>query len=136
MRFFKFGIYLFVFLFCQTASAQSVSDLNAKIATLDTKIIVLETKIAMLEENNRNLNQRIDNMLFNLKNNNLNSPINTVPSSSSINNNSAVSQPVAPSVNSPKPSSSGGRCGATTKKGSQCSRSAKSNGYCWQHGGY
>lgn len=28
-----------------------------------------------------------------------------------------------------------GRCMATTKKGSQCKRSARSNGYCWQHGG-
>ncbi len=30
---------------------------------------------------------------------------------------------------------SSGQCNATTKKGSRCSRSAKSNGYCWQHGG-
>ena len=28
-----------------------------------------------------------------------------------------------------------GRCQATTKKGSQCSRKAKGGGYCWQHGG-
>jgi hypothetical protein len=28
-----------------------------------------------------------------------------------------------------------GQCNATTKKGSRCSRSAKSNGFCWQHGG-
>lgn len=30
---------------------------------------------------------------------------------------------------------SGGRCRATTKSGSRCSRAARSNGYCWQHGG-
>jgi hypothetical protein len=30
----------------------------------------------------------------------------------------------------------GGRCQATTRKGSQCKRSAKSgSSYCWQHGG-
>lgn len=29
----------------------------------------------------------------------------------------------------------GGQCMATTKKGSRCKRSARSNGYCWQHGG-
>jgi hypothetical protein len=28
-----------------------------------------------------------------------------------------------------------GRCNATTKKGSQCKRTARSGGYCWQHGG-
>ena len=30
---------------------------------------------------------------------------------------------------------SGGQCRATTKAGKRCSRPAKSNGYCWQHGG-
>jgi hypothetical protein len=28
-----------------------------------------------------------------------------------------------------------GQCKAITKKGSRCSRSAKSNGFCFQHGG-
>jgi FtsZ-binding cell division protein ZapB len=28
-----------------------------------------------------------------------------------------------------------GQCNATTKKGARCSRVAKSNGFCWQHGG-
>jgi hypothetical protein len=28
-----------------------------------------------------------------------------------------------------------GRCMAITKKGTQCSRTARSKGYCWQHGG-
>jgi len=28
-----------------------------------------------------------------------------------------------------------GRCKGITKKGAQCKRKAKSNGYCWQHGG-
>lgn len=28
---------------------------------------------------------------------------------------------------------SAGQCAALTKKGSQCSRKAGSNGYCWQH---
>lgn len=27
------------------------------------------------------------------------------------------------------------RCQAPTKKGTQCKRSARSGGYCWQHGG-
>lgn len=32
-------------------------------------------------------------------------------------------------------SSYSGQCQATTKKGYQCSRKARSGGYCWQHGG-
>lgn len=28
-----------------------------------------------------------------------------------------------------------GRCQGITKKGAQCKRKAKPNGYCWQHGG-
>lgn len=39
------------------------------------------------------------------------------------------------SSSSYKSSSYSGRCQATTKKGYQCSRSARSRGYCWQHGG-
>jgi outer membrane murein-binding lipoprotein Lpp len=27
-----------------------------------------------------------------------------------------------------------GRCKGITKKGAQCKRKAKNNGYCWQHG--
>ena len=30
----------------------------------------------------------------------------------------------------------GGQCKATTKKGTRCSRTAGSNGYCWQHSWY
>src|SRR5258705_10047388 len=33
------------------------------------------------------------------------------------------------------PLKTSGRCQAITKKGTQCSRSARSNGYCWQHSG-
>jgi len=33
------------------------------------------------------------------------------------------------------PVKTSGRCQAITKKGTRCSRSARSNGYCWQHGG-
>jgi hypothetical protein len=30
---------------------------------------------------------------------------------------------------------SSGQCKATTKKGSRCSRTSRTGGYCWQHGG-
>jgi hypothetical protein len=38
-------------------------------------------------------------------------------------------------VKGPSAPASDGQCNATTKKGSRCSRSARSGGYCWQHGG-
>lgn len=44
----------------------------------------------------------------------------------------------APAVtrSTPKTSSGGGQCRATTKKGVRCSRAAKpGSAYCWQHGG-
>ena len=37
--------------------------------------------------------------------------------------------------NSSRTNSSPWRCQATTRKGTQCKRSARSGGYCWQHGG-
>jgi hypothetical protein len=44
-----------------------------------------------------------------------------------------VSSPVS---SSSRPAAVGGRCQATTKKGSQCSRNAKpGSSFCWQHGG-
>lgn len=42
---------------------------------------------------------------------------------------------VSPKKIETPPASSGGQCRATTKKKTRCSRTAKSNGYCWQHGG-
>ncbi len=120
---------------CVTSAtfAQSTADLKSKMTTLETKIIVLETKVAILEENNRNLNQRIDQLLLQLQASNPNLNVGT-PSTVPQNNSLTTPQTSDPAPS--KPSSSYGRCGATTKKGTQCSRSAKSNGYCWQHGGY
>ena len=34
-----------------------------------------------------------------------------------------------------KSTTSNGRCRATTKAGTRCTRNARSNGYCYQHGG-
>ena len=135
MRFIKIFICLFGLLFFQDASCQTIADLNAKIATLETKVIVLETKVSILDENNKALNLRIDNILLNMK-----PGLNTVnPEIKSSQNNGNPQQNIAPAANVSTPDkvniSSGGQCGATTKKGSRCSRKASSNGYCWQHGG-
>jgi hypothetical protein len=39
------------------------------------------------------------------------------------------------SVTSSSVETSSGQCNATTKKGTRCSRSVRSGGYCWQHVG-
>jgi hypothetical protein len=44
-----------------------------------------------------------------------------------------INSPNAASYNSTFRNSN--RCQAITKKGTQCSRKAKNNSYCWQHGG-
>jgi hypothetical protein len=45
-------------------------------------------------------------------------------------------QTAAPRAASTTRAEVGGRCQATTRKGTQCKRSAKSgSSYCWQHGG-
>ena len=45
------------------------------------------------------------------------------------------SKPLSSSEKKTSTEYSSGQCQAVTKKGTQCSRKAKSNGYCWQHGG-
>jgi hypothetical protein len=136
MRFLKFILFGILLIGFNQIKAQSVSDLNAKIAALETKIVVLETKVSILEENNRAMNQRIDQIIFNLKSNNSSSNNNTSNNIVPQNTNEPTSVNTITPASTSKSPTSYGRCGATTKKGTQCSRSAKSNGYCWQHGGY
>lgn len=47
-----------------------------------------------------------------------------------------VSAKPAKSPSYKSPSSISSQCRAKTKKGTRCSRSSRSNGYCWQHGGW
>jgi hypothetical protein len=57
----------------------------------------------------------------------------TVPSPPSVSTLVSPSASTAPGNTQP---ASFGRCQATTKKGTQCSRNAKAgSNYCWQHGG-
>ena len=45
------------------------------------------------------------------------------------------STPAPKKMAAPQESYTSGQCEAITKKGTRCSRKARSNGYCWQHGG-
>ena len=56
-------------------------------------------------------------------------PLPAAPTTKAVAEAGAASTPPARAVTS-------GRCQATTKKGTQCSRNAKAgSSYCWQHGG-
>jgi hypothetical protein len=104
--------------------------------TMNSNFSEIKNRLDLLEENNKALNLRIDNILLNIKQG-LTST-NPEIKSSQTNNIPQQTSVAAPSVTTQDKvnSSSGvGQCAATTKKGTRCSRSASSNGYCWQHGG-
>lgn len=107
----------------------------------DTNVSSLENEIRSLKSTITNLDNRIAILEAKI------SPATRINSKSKKKqpgpNQSASSAFASPAVVEPKPSTShsgttetySGRCRATTKKGYQCSRNARSNGYCWQHGG-
>ena len=120
------GIFLVFLLSCEgkTDSLQYV-ELQNQVTQLNQRIDSLITVLTVKE------NEKPKVVKPKTKKNTVSNTLTTrVPQSSSSSSYSAYSS-------SPKQSSSSnsGRCQAITKKGFQCSRSARSGGYCWQHGG-
>ena len=112
-----------------------ISNLKAQVQTLDQKNQELVVKTATLQKDIEFLQRQIDE----LKAQRLVSPM---PPAS--NNSVPAGYPTAPSTQQAPPppppaavktTGQYGRCRATTQKGTQCSRNAKSNGFCYQHGG-
>jgi hypothetical protein len=113
-----------------------ISNLKAQVQTLDQKNQELVVKTATLQKDIEFLQRQIDE----LKAQRLVSPM---PPAS--NNSIPAGYPTAPSTQQAPPpppppaavktTGQFGRCRATTQKGTQCSRNAKSNGFCYQHGG-
>ena len=112
-----------------------ISNLKAQVQTLDQKNQELVVKTATLQKDIEFLQRQIDE----LKAQRLVSPM---PPAS--NNSVPAGYPTAPSTQQAPPppppaavktTGQFGRCRATTQKGTQCSRNAKSNGFCYQHGG-
>jgi hypothetical protein len=111
-----------------------ISNLKAQVQTLDQKNQELVVKTATLQKDIEFLQRQIDE----LKAQRLASPL---PPAS--NTPVPAGYPTAPSTQQAPPpppaavktTGQFGRCRATTQKGTQCSRNAKSNGYCYQHGG-
>ena len=121
---------------------ESIQDLSSQINQLKNEIEYLKQSIINLDnnykniiyENNKNYD-RINNAIIFLGQdiNNLFKGYNKeMP-----NNNSKLPSKTDSQSQKPieKEVKSSGQCSATTQKGTRCSRSSRSNGYCWQHGG-
>ena len=112
-----------------------ISDFKTQVQILDQKNQGLVVKTATLQKDIEFLQRQIDE----LKAQRIASP---VPPSA--NTPLPTGYPTAPSTQQAPPppppavAKTTGQYGlyrATTQKGTQCSRNAKSNGYCYQHGG-
>ena len=121
---------------------ESIQDLSTQVNQLKNEIEYLKQSIINLDnnykniiyENNKNYD-RINNAIIFLSQdiNKLFKGYNReVPNNNSQSQSKTDIQSQKPIENEVKKS---GQCSATTQKGTRCSRSSKSNGFCWQHGG-
>lgn len=113
-----------------------ISNLKAQVQTLDQKNQELVVKTATLQKDIEFLQRQIDE----LKAQRIASPMppatNNAPLPAGFSTTPNTQQaPPPPPPAAVKTTGQYGRCRATTQKGTQCSRNAKSNGYCYQHGG-
>ena len=121
---------------------ESIQDLSTQINQLKNEIEYLKQNIINLDnnykniiyENNKNYD-RINNAIIFLgqdinklfKGYNKEMPTNNPQSQSNTN--------IQSQNNTENKVKSSGQCNATTQKGTRCSRTSRSNGFCWQHGG-
>lgn len=112
-----------------------ISNLKAQVQTLDQKNQELVVKTATLQKDIEFLQRQIDE----LKAQRIASPMPPATTNAPL----PAGYPTAPGTQQAPPpppaavktTGQFGRCRATTQKGTQCSRNAKSNGFCYQHGG-
>lgn len=123
---------LFFLLITSISIAQSKSDLFNAILALDAKIVALESKVDKLKDENMNLKLEVQLLKASLKESGYPYIPKPENNNNQSNSNNLNSQPKN-NTQQTKPVSSG-RCQATTKKGSQCSRNAQpGRNYCYQH---
>jgi len=112
-----------------------ISNLKAQVQILDQKNQELVVKTATLQKDIEFLQRQIEE----LKAQRIASPLppaaNTPLPTGYPTAPSPQQAPPPPPPAAVKTTGQYGRCCATTQKGTQCSRNAKSNGYCYQHGG-
>lgn len=133
-----------VFLFLLLASFSSCNNSKNNCSELKSENLTLRLKVDSLERLNKDLITQLQNSQTKIgKKANNKRPIKessfSTPkkkSYSSTNNSSTTkSTSLYSSPKQNKPSAYSGQCRAITKKGTRCSRKARSGGYCWQHGG-
>jgi len=142
-------LFALIILFVGIDSYAQKTDLGVEIKNLKSEISKLQTELSTSTLKNENrivdLGAKIEDLRFEInvlkriieqyKNgeNNTNSTANSNPSSSP--NNTTPEDNSSEKTESKPQKQSYSQCSATTKKGTRCSRSARSNGLCWQHGG-
>lgn len=105
------------------------SDLSIAINKYENRIIDLGTKIEDLRFE-INVLKRMIEQFRGTSSNSSNST-----SSSSDSNKTVSDSEISGKMETKPRNQSSSQCSAITKKGTRCSRSARSNGLCWQHGG-
>jgi TolA-binding protein len=115
----------------QSENQKLSTDLSTSIIKYENRILDLGAKIEDLRFE-INVLKRILEQFRNGEN--VSNSTATTNSPSSQKSSTTEEKTTEKSESKPKYQSSS-QCSATTKKGTRCSRTARSNGYCWQHGG-
>jgi hypothetical protein len=139
-------LFALIILFVSIDSYAQKTDERVEISNLKAEVVKLQTELSVSSTKNENriidLGSKIEDLRFEINVlkrvieqykigvNNSSPTTNSIPTSTTTNltteDNSTESKPQKQSYS---------QCSATTKKGTRCSRSARSNGLCWQHGG-
>lgn len=142
-------LFALIILFVSIDSYAQKTDMRVEISNLKAEVAKLQTELSASSTKNENriidLGAKIEDLRFEINVlkrvieqykigvNNSNPTANSIPSSSP--NNSTPEDNSTEKTESKPQKQSYSQCSATTKKGTRCSRSARSNGLCWQHGG-
>jgi len=117
MKYFFTIAIVFFLLSCNNAENDRIQNLERDVEALKLKVNQLEAKNDSLLTINLYQN-RTTKKTLNSK------PVQVIKQSSQ-----------SKSISTSNSSNYSGQCMAITKKGTRCKRAARSNGYCWQHGG-
>lgn len=122
-----------------------IFDLKEEVKKLQLENVKLSTDLINLNSKNENrildLGVKLENLQFEfnilkrLMEQTRNGGVSSNSTPSSNTNSPAVNGSSVEKAESKPKNQSSSQCSATTKKGTRCSRSARSNGLCWQHGG-
>ncbi len=115
----------------QSGRDQEIELLKEKTKTLEARLDNLKLEIELLKALIKEQNTKMEKVLAG-------PAIGYGPQNSqqaTSNQSYATPAPSSKPATNTAPAKAGGQCTATTQKGTRCSRQARSNGLCWQHGG-